>query len=159
MIALEQMYEEHTEDFASSVLKDMVSAGASAETTSPEEQDELLRQLQDTLEKLKQIEAEKEEILQSIEKTKKKYKYTLQFGLVVCILAAVIRFHREMGQVGWNCLQAVTYFFGGSPELLTGLALFLGGMYLLYLLFKWTVSAAVEDLLEVEALSHDLDHR
>ena len=67
MIALEQTYEEHTEDFASSVLKDMVSAEASAETTTPEEQDELFRQLQDTLKKLKQIEAEKEEILQSIE--------------------------------------------------------------------------------------------
>lgn len=159
MIALEQGYEEHTEDFASSVLKKMVSAEASAETTSSEEQVELFRQLQNTLEKLKQIEAEKEEILQSIDKTKKKHKYTLQLSLVFCILAAVIRFHQEMGQVGWNCLQAVTYFFGVSPELLTGLALFLGGMYLIALLFKWTISAAVEDLLEVEVLSHDLDHR
>ncbi len=109
---------------------------------------ELQEQLSQTLEQLHQCQQEKQEILDRIQQNKKKYKIILQLSAVVLLIASIVHFHQEMGQVGWNWLQSIAAILESSAEQLCGILLFLGLMYLLWKLFLYTIHAAAEEFME-----------
>jgi len=137
-------------------------------TPSPSEQEgesplkqqdaELQQKLTQALEQLRLVEEEKQDILDQMKRSKKKTKLMLQLSGVVALLYAILRFHREMGQVGWSWLQAAADIFNITPEYLCGIALFSGSMYLLCKLFLCTIEAAAEDFMK-EGNDDDLADR
>ena len=114
--------------------------------TQEEPLDQKIHELYETMEKLNEIEKKRLDSWIKLQKTKKRCQNFLKFSGITILLAAIVNFHQEMGQVGWNWLQWISTILNSHPEELCGLILVLAAIFLLIIIAKWTIQAAVEDL-------------